>query len=277
MAGGRTVLIPEQNGEIHFATLQQGMPQSLEPGRYTVQIAFPDGRKGTHRFAVPPTHKAAIHEEQIECPPFEEKTYVTFHVPPLDKKYVEAGLQTQVELIRKPLRIGKTDWMPTGTVRNWTIRFDPATGASINYRPHELLRKPDGDPAQPQPVYLADLPPEERFLVIPAGNYQVVMMWSDINDPLRGQHAIGGSRYVSIYSVKLPAAGAAVEGVLSLATDTLADVLLDFPEGAFEKLDKALGYDKRPVPESPAPADATTVPRELPQLDFSRHRLRFVH
>lgn len=251
--GRVTQLQPAINGEIYFAMMHHnGVPQILEPGRYTVQVTFPDGRNGTHRFAVPPEHKVAIYSEEIECPPTDEMTYVTFHVPLLDQKYIDAGMQTQIELIRKPLRIGKTDWMPTGTVRNWTIRFDPATGAPIGYRADESWRRSNGERVQKQPVYLADLPPEERFLVIPAGKYQVVMGWSH-SDTSLGQPSVN-------YGGKLPAAGAAVEGVLSLATDT-RDVLLNFPEGAFEKLDRALNFDKFKAQESIAPADAATAPR----------------
>lgn len=251
-------LHPVMNGEVHFAMMQpNGVPQILEPGRYTVQVNFPDGRQGTHRFVVPPNQKTALHEEQIECPPADQKAYVTFHVPVLDKKYVDVKLGTQVELTRKPLRIGKTDWTATNGLHRWTIYFDPATGAPISYFPHERQKQ-----HLTKLVELSDLPPEERFLELAAGNYQVDIKWTTTDQLTLITTFPRFKPRQDLFGTMLPAAGAATDGVLSIAPDT-RDVLLDFPEEAYKKLDHALsGSDATPTDESPSPpVDPATIPR----------------
>lgn len=257
-------LLPQMNGEIHFSQAGRNQPSFLDPGRYTVQIEFRDGRKGTHRFAVPPNHKKSLHEEEIECPPADQKAYITFHAAVLDKKYADAGIQARAVLTRKPLRIGKADWTETTGLKRWTIHFDSASGAPVKFQAHHWVNNQDHS----KPIDLADLPTEERFVTLPAGTYQVEMTWVVGTDYSTGITLVSSRRMVQgKFLDTFPAAGAATNGVLSLTADT-RDVLLGYPEddavgASLNKLFLSLkaSIPQSPVSESTAPADASTVPR----------------
>ncbi|HET6423097.1 MAG TPA: hypothetical protein VFG20_05400 [Planctomycetaceae bacterium] len=246
-------LPPEQKGVLYFSkSNDQRIATPLEPGRYTVSIQLPDGRVGTHRFVVPPRHQAGLHEEQIVCPAAAQKAYVTFHAALMDKKFVDAGGHIRAELTGKPLRRGKTDWTSTTDPQSWTIFFDPVSGAPIGYE-RVLWRK--GMAVERLPLDLSDLPTEERFVVMPAGDYVVEITWFFDSE-------LGGGLSKSIVNTTFPAAGAATEGALSLSTDT-RDVLLEFPAGAVEQLEKVLFPQSSATKavEPGAPADAASVTR----------------
>jgi hypothetical protein len=242
---------PDKNGEMYFAQMNQNrVPRILEPGRYIVEVVFADGRRGTHRFTVAPSHKDAIHEETIICPPADQKAYVLFHTPVLEDRYIQAGISIRAVVNVKPNRIGKTDWVIGDDDRVWNLYFDPKTGAPTRYDTLRYRKPPQS--GGPNPMFdLSELPAEERFLNLPPGSYQVYLQWQAFQ--------AGGIRSLANNATfrSFPAAGAAQKGVLTIAADT-RDVLLDIPEEMLEAL-KILNLKETDHPIE-TPADATKVP-----------------
>lgn len=247
---------PQMQGAIYFAkTVDSRLPPPpfLEPGRYVVTIEFPDGRTGTHRFVVPPQHKAALHEEHILCPPGDQKAYVTFHTSPVEKPYDKLGVAVRATLLRKSSRLDKTEWNFGTDDKQWDIVFDPLTGASHHYETSQWLNPPRANAnIDHQRFDLAELPAEHRFLALPAGTYSVRLVWTKPS-------TAGGFAPSSLPVIEpIPAEGAATKGELVISEDT-RDVMLEFPAEAMEALKKQLpsstDAEVRPAdavqPESP--------------------------
>jgi len=218
-------------GTISFAkTLdsRQPPPPFLEPGRYVVSIEFPDGRSGTHRFVVPPSHKAAVHEEHIVCPQGDQKAYVTFHTPVLEESVADAGVHVVAHVMKRPQRLRKSEWQLNRLDPEWTIHFDPVTGAPTGYDITQWLDTPTSTAnISTRNVNLSDLSSNERFLGLPAGEYSVQLSWKRAD-------SVGTFEQSSF-----PAKGAAMDGKLTIDVET-RDVLLEMPEAMQEHVQKLL-------------------------------------
>lgn len=227
-------LSPEMKGEIYFSkpnAQQAAMP--LEPGRYTAQIEFPDGRVGVHRFVVSPGRKAELIEETVECPPVSENAYVTFHTPIVDQPLAAAGIQYRASVSRRPSRLGKSEWSFSKEQRSWMIDFDPQTGAALNYQTSQWLNPPTSTVnVKHEDFDLRELAESDRFLTLPSGTYFI-----SLSVRLPESPSFAGGFAPKPYSESVPATGAAMEGVLTINPDT-RDVLLELPSHALEDLKK---------------------------------------
>lgn len=249
---------PQAQGTIYFAkTVDSRLPPPpfLEPGRYVVTIEFPDGRTGTHRFVVPPQHRAALHEERIVCPPGDQKAYITFHTPVLENTVLkaDADLHIVAHVTPQSLRLGKSEWILDRSERQWTIHFDPRTGAPVRYESTEWLNPPTASAnVRNQSFDVSDLPADERFLGLSAGNYHVDLSW-------HRQYQRG-----TFEKAEFPAGGAVTNGQLVISTET-RDVLLDLPPEMLEHLRKFaesnLFAPKEGAAPVEVPADAAKAPK----------------
>lgn len=220
-------LPPEARGEIAFAT--------IEPGRHTVYIEFQDGRQCAYRIVIPPGPKSLPRLEHIQCPKPDTKAYVIFHTPLVEKPYADANIRVRASLVRKPTHIGKIEWADGLDSKTWYVHFDPTTGAPIKYDTSQRRTTPTkSSNIINQQFDVSDLPPEERFLGLPAGDYHVSLMWVQPD-----REPVATARFTPLLSNPFAAEGAAKNGILTIDAGT-RDILLDFPDGAFEQLKKHL-------------------------------------
>ncbi len=232
-----------QNNEITGVSLPPGARgevtfPAIEPGRYTVYVEFEDGRQCAHRIVIPPGSKSLPRVEHIQCPMPDTKAYVVFHTPLVEKTYADANVRVRASLIRKPTHLGKIEWADGLDSKTWYVYFDPTTGAPIKYDTSQRRTTPaKSSNIINQQFDVSDLPPEERFLGLPAGDYHVSLMWVQPD-----REPIATARFAPLLSNPFAAEGAAKNGILTIDAST-RDILLDFPDGAFEQLKKHLAIE----------------------------------
>ena len=155
--GEQQPVLPEAaQGELRYS--------QIDPGRFTIYIEFPDGRALTRRIAIRPRAK---HEERIVCPLPVEKIALRIDAPPLPEDLRTAGLIPIISLVRQEDPVGENPWkmLPQTLTR---LTLSAVDGQATSTSRHVMN---SDDPAEN--VVLSDFPPEERFVVLPAGTYTV--------------------------------------------------------------------------------------------------------
>lgn len=240
-------LTPEMHGDVQFMqslTDQTGRP--LAPGRYTVTVEFPDGRTGSHRFAVAPGEKAVVHEERMECPIEIPNAYVVFRAPVLAQELIDAGVRLRATLTQLPTRIDRTEWT-TVTNSSTRIYFDDA-GIPTRYRKPPKSAQPFERPTFNTEINISGLAMEERFLEMAAGDYRLELLWirplrktlSNSDDP--------GHFYV------FPVEDTAANRTVTIDSE-MREMRLDISTDAIDKLRQYLAQEQPPGPVDPRQED----------------------
>jgi hypothetical protein len=172
------------------ATLQphsQGQVQAgrIDPGRYTAVVEFPSGWYTHHKFVVKPGEQ---HVEKIICPKPTEKAFVTITAPPLPedlRKMTRAILKARVTMQPNPL--GRVIWRRINTGPS-VVHFDTETGHPcklLTLRPQSgffggsvgILLRDGVNYEVGTETDLRNDPPEDRFIVLSTGEYQVSLVF----------------------------------------------------------------------------------------------------
>ena len=214
----------------------------VEPGRYRLFIEFPDGLMCDHRLVISPDATDDARQLTVKCLTVSAipKAYVLFEMPQLPKELQEAGgIRCEVHLGPVPQTGRDIDWQNSRDSRYLTLLFDPATGVVNGYRPFKTsFAAPGignsnpflgGGAESESEVYLGDLKREDRFIAVSPGRYQATLTYQR-----------PGSLPQSVRFEEFPAAGDAVEGILTITPDTKA-VMFDGPAGWQETLVEKLG------------------------------------
>lgn len=214
----------------------------VEPGRYRLFIEFPDGLMCDHRIVISPDATDEDRQLTVKCPTVSAipKAYVLFEMPPLPKVLQEAGgIRCEVHLGPVPQTGRGIDWQNSRDSRYLTLLFDPGTGVVNGYRPFKTsFAAPGignsnpflgGGAESESEVYLGDLKREDRFIAVSPGRYQATLTF---HRP--------GSLPQSVRFEEFPATGDAVEGIVTITSETKA-VKFDGPAGWQETLVEKLG------------------------------------
>ena len=249
-------LSPEAQGRIHAGR--------VDPGRYTVVIELANDWVTHHRIVVRPGEQRV---EKIASPTPTEKAFVTITAPSLPEDLRsrgittrEPGTQLRAVLFRRPDMLGRVKW-DLLRLRKWELSFDPQTGLLSHTQDSPIGPYHNQPPGRSRDLF--DEAPDERFLVLPTGTYELAMA---IDRTVRVDSLSSRTdQLAALGDMKsYPPSKPGVEFTLQPGQNTWT---LDRAAELFEPARKTLKeLPAIPSPADDAPAEATTSAEQVTTL-----------